>query len=202
MGSEMCIRDRGIPHISTGEFLRQAISRGDELGNRVREYVTTGELVPDDIMERVVRERVKQGDAKNGFILDGYPRTLNQAKSLDTILEEDGKRVDFIINMVLDEEEIVRRLSSRRQCPECGAIYNMLSNPPRENKYCKRCGAEVIRRPDDAPETIRKRLAIYEKNAQPVVDYYKHRPGYIEMNTSLSMEEGTEYLLRRIRNGN
>lgn len=186
----------GIPHISTGDILRKAIETKTPLGEKVKRYVSTGELVPDDIMMEVVRERISQPDAKNGFILDGFPRTVPQADGLKRMLAEMGKKVDYIINMVLDEETIVKRLSARRQCVSCGAIYNLLSNPPKNDEICDICGGKVIMRPDDQPDTVRFRLKVYDEKTRPLIEYYQKEKGYLMFDTTPPLEEGLNLLLK------
>lgn len=185
-----------VPHISTGDILRHAIEEKSELGERVKKYVSSGDLVPDEIMLEVVKERISKPDAKDGFILDGFPRTIPQAEGLKKLLASMGRKIDFIVNMVLDEETIVKRLSARRQCPSCGAIYNMLSNPPKDNENCDICGTKVIVRPDDEPETVRFRLKVYEEKTKPLIEYYQKEPGYITFDTSSPLEEGVKRLLK------
>ncbi len=187
-----------IPHISTGDILRKAINDGTPLGEKVKSFVSKGELVPDDIMLEVVRQRISEPDARNGFILDGFPRTIIQAEGLKKLLEKMGKSVDYIINMILDDETIVKRLSSRRQCPHCGAIYNMLSNPPQNDELCDICGEKVIIRPDDQPDTVRFRLKVYNEKTKPLIEYYEKEKGYIIFNTSPSIEVGTKALLEKL----
>ena len=189
-----------IPHISTGEILRNAITLKSELGQIVKADVTAGKLVDDDIMLDVVEKRLEEEDAKSGAILDGFPRTIAQAEMFDDLLEEKGKHIDFIINMVAPEEVIVRRLSSRRQCSECGTIYNMITNPPLNCDTCKECGGKVFIRPDDRAETVKRRLNIYNEKTYPLLEYYSDHPGFLEIDSSGLLQEGIQHILSEISN--
>lgn len=162
----------GIPHISTGDMFREAVARGTELGLRAKEYMERGELVPDEIVIGIVRERISQPDCSNGCILDGFPRTVAQAEALDEVLAESGKKVDCAINIVVDEEEIVRRLSGRRTCAKCGKIYHLVYSPPANNSVCDECGGELYQRDDDKEEVIRNRLKVYYEKTAPLINYY------------------------------
>jgi len=151
----------GVPHIATGDLLREAVARGTELGVKARRYMERGELVPDEIVVGIVEERLRRPDCKRGFVLDGFPRTLAQAKALDGILEKLEAKIDAIINLETNEEEIVKRLSNRRVCKVCGAVYHLIFNPPKNSERCDRCGGELYQREDDREEVIRKRLEVY-----------------------------------------
>ncbi len=162
----------GIPHISTGDMLREAISSKSELGKKVSDIVERGDLVPDDLMIKLVRNRITQEDAADGFILDGFPRTTVQAETLRDMLKEMGKKIDCAIFIDVSEEIVVKRISSRRVCPNCGKVYNLLSIKPKNDCKCDECGSKLIQRDDDKPETVRERYEVYLKNTKKVVDYY------------------------------
>ncbi|MFQ5700649.1 MAG: adenylate kinase [Acidobacteriota bacterium] len=166
-------RHLGLPHISTGDLLREAIAAGNSVGHRVESIVAEGRLVPDEIMAEMVRERFQAPDTSGGCILDGYPRTLEQARMLETILEELHRRLDRVLNLVVDDEEIVRRLSGRRVCEGCGALFHIDNAPPRRAGRCDTCGGELSRRTDDDPEVVRRRMKVYRKSTEPLVAFYR-----------------------------
>ena len=178
-----------IPHIATGDIFRDAIKQGTELGRRAKEYLEKGELVPDEIVNAIVRERISMDDCRNGFILDGYPRTLNQARALDDMLDDMGKSIDVVLNLIVPEDEIVRRLSYRRICRRCGAVYHLINNPPRVDGICDKCGGELYQREDDREDVIRNRLRVYHERTEPIVKYYKDRGLLVDINGSGSIDE-------------
>lgn len=163
-----------IPHVATGDIFRDEVDKGTELGKKIEEYLEEGELVPDETVNNVVRKRLSKPDCDDGFILDGYPRTLNQANALDEI-----KDIDLLINLDVSEEVIIERLSNRRICQECGEIYNLKSLPPEEEGVCDECSGELYQREDDKPEVIKKRLEEYKKRAEPILEFYRDK-GVVE----------------------
>ena len=173
--AERISREMGIPHIATGDMFREAVAKGTELGRKAQEYMRRGELVPDEIVNEMVRERISMPDCSKGFILDGYPRTVNQAKALDEMLAEMGRKVDVVLNLSVSDDEVVKRLSYRRICRRCGAIYHLINNPPRREGVCDRCGGELYQREDDREEVIRRRLRVYYEQTEPVLRYYAER---------------------------
>lgn len=166
--------EKDIPHIATGDIFRREIEKGSELGEKVKEYLEAGDLVPDDLVNEVVEERLSEPDCEEGFVLDGYPRTLPQAKSLNEVTE-----IDMVINLDVAESVIIERLSNRRICSDCGEIYNLKTMPPEEEGICDKCGGELYQREDDKPEVIRNRLEEYEERAEPLIDYYREK-GIVE----------------------
>ncbi|MEO0290048.1 MAG: adenylate kinase [candidate division WOR-3 bacterium] len=164
--------DYNIPVIATGDLLRDNVKRGTELGKLAKKYMDEGTLVPDEIMLKIVEEAIKD---LNEFILDGFPRTIPQAEGLDTILKKLNKSLTHVIYFDVDDEEIIRRLSSRRVCPKCNKIYNLIFNPPKKGEFCDECDIKLITRDDDKEEVIRKRLSVFRENTYPLVDYYKKR---------------------------
>jgi adenylate kinase len=162
----------GIPHIATGDMLRAQVREGTDLGRRAQEYMNAGELVPDDLILEMVGRRLSEPDAQAGFILDGFPRTIAQAQALD---EMPGGGVDVVIDLQVPEAELVRRLSGRRVCPECGAIYQVETVPPKAPGVCDRCGGNLVHRSDDAPHAVRNRLQVYRAQTAPVLTYYRQR---------------------------
>jgi adenylate kinase len=170
------LRDRlRLPHISTGDILREAVRSGSALGRRVRGYIDAGELVPDELMGELIAERLRQGDVSRGFILDGFPRTLEQVSILDRVLKGLEIELDRMFLITAPETEIVRRLSGRRVCPRCGAVYHLDSRPPRAAGECDSCGSALVQRPDDAEGVIRERLRVYREQTQPVAEAYRLR---------------------------
>lgn len=164
-----------IPHITTGDILRNAVAKETDVGKFAKSYMDRGELVPDDVVTRIVEGRLAQPDCKNGFILDGYPRNPAQVESLDRILRSLGMSLDCVLNIVIDDEELIRRLTTRRICSSCGAIYNLLNKPPKKDEVCDVCGGKVIQRDDDKEEVIRRRLGVYKKQTEPILELYRKR---------------------------
>jgi len=165
----------GIPHVSSGDIFRGEIERKTPLGLKIKSYLDSGTLVPDDITVGAVAGRLAQKDCAAGWLLDGFPRTEGQAKALDKTLAADGKKLDGVVNLELDGEVIVRRMSGRRMCPKCGRSYHVEHIPPRREGVCDACGAKLIIRDDDRPETVRQRLKTYTEQTAPLVDYYRRQ---------------------------
>lgn len=161
-----------IPHISTGDIFRANIKNGTELGQKAKTYMDQGLLVPDELVVDLVVDRVNQEDAKNGYVLDGFPRTIPQAEALDAALAELGQKVDHAIDVDVPDENIVRRMGGRRACVGCGATYHLEYAPTKTEGVCDVCGKELILRDDDKPETVLKRLGVYHEQTQPLIDYY------------------------------
>lgn len=163
----------GIPHISTGDIFRANIKNGTELGKKAKTYMDQGLLVPDELVVDLVVDRVKQEDCKDGYVLDGFPRTIPQAEALGKELTDLGEKVDYAIDVDVPDENIVRRMSGRRACVGCGATYHLEYAPTQAEGVCDVCGKELILRDDDKPETVTKRLNVYHEQTQPLIDYYK-----------------------------
>ena len=161
-----------IPHISTGDIFRANIKNGTELGNKAKTYMDQGLLVPDELVVDLVVDRVRQDDCKNGYVLDGFPRTIPQAESLDKALAALGDKVDYAIDVNVPDENIVNRMGGRRACVGCGATYHLVYAPTKTEGVCDVCGKELILRDDDKPETVQKRLNVYHEQTQPLIDYY------------------------------
>ena len=162
-----------IPHISTGDIFRANIKNGTELGMEAKKYMDEGKLVPDELTVRILLDRVAQDDCKNGYVLDGFPRTIPQAEVLTKELEKLGEKVDFAIDVDVPDENIVNRMGGRRACVGCGATYHIKYNAPKVEGICDTCGAELILRDDDKPETVLNRLSVYHEQTQPLIDYYE-----------------------------
>jgi adenylate kinase len=166
---------RSVPKISTGDILREAVLKKTTLGVQARSFMDSGKLVPDEVVIGIIRERLKEADSQKGFILDGFPRTVPQAQSLGTMVRQDGRTIDRVLNFELADDELVRRLSGRRSCPSCQAVYHLEFSPPRKPDLCDRCGEKLIQRSDDQPETIRKRLEIYRSQTFPLIRFYEEQ---------------------------
>ncbi|HET6465237.1 MAG TPA: adenylate kinase [Nitrospiria bacterium] len=164
---------RGIPKISTGDILREAVLKKTALGVQAKSFMDSGKLVPDEVVIGIIRERLKETDSQKGFILDGFPRTVPQARALASMLHQDGRTVDRVLNFELADDELVLRLSGRRSCPNCQAVYHLRFSPPQKPDLCDRCGGKLIQRSDDQPETIRKRLEVYRSQTVPLIRFYE-----------------------------
>lgn len=171
--AKMIAEKYSIPHISTGDIFRANIKNGTELEKKAKTYIDAGQLVPDELVVDLVIDRIKEDDCKNGYVLDGFPRTIPQAEALDNALKAIGDKVDFAIDVEVPDENIVRRMGGRRACVGCGATYHVVYNPTKEEGTCDTCGGELIVRDDDKPETVLSRLEVYHNQTQPLIDYYK-----------------------------
>jgi len=178
-----------VPHISTGDIFRANIKNGTELGNKAKSFMDQGLLVPDELVVDLVVDRVKQEDCANGYVLDGFPRTIPQAAALDKALAAIGGKIDFAINVEVPDENIINRMSGRRACVACGATYHLVHIPTKVEGICDRCGAELILREDDKPETVKKRLDVYHEQTQPLIDYYTKQGVLEEVDGTKDMEE-------------
>lgn len=165
----------GWPQVSTGDIFRKHIKEGTELGKLAESYISKGNLVPDDVTVQLIENRLKEDDVKEGIILDGFPRTVNQAEELDKLLAQKGEKVDLVVNLTTPKEEIIERIVNRRVCSnsECKTIYNIILNPPKQEGICDKCGHEIVQRKDDNVETVEARLDGYFKQTSPLVEYYE-----------------------------
>ena len=171
-----------IPHISTGEMFRKNIKEGTELGKIAEGLINAGNLVPDDITIKMVENRINEADAKNGFILDGFPRTLHQAECLEGILSELNIKIDFVIDIEVSTEKLLERLSGRRVCKDCGASFHVVLNKPRVENICDECGGQLYTRKDDNVESVAVRLKTYQAQTKPLIEYYKNKGILVEIN--------------------
>jgi adenylate kinase len=162
-----------IPQISTGDMLREAVRNDTEMGRKAKAFMDQGGLVPDEVVIGIVKERLQAKDCEEGFILDGFPRTIPQAQALDRVVKELGKEIGSVLSLEVDEEEIMERLSGRRSCAGCGAMYHVRFNPPKEEGRCDKCVGTLLQRDDDKKETIRTRLVNYKKSTEPLIEYYR-----------------------------
>jgi len=186
-----------IPHISTGDMFRDAIKSGSKVGLLAKEYMEKGELVPDEVTIEIVKERLMQADCNNGFLLDGFPRTIAQADALDSILKTLGKEIDKVINLVVDEDILVFRISGRRVCKVCGATYHVVNKKPQVENVCDVCGGEIIQRADDSVETVTNRIKVYYEKTRPLLDYYDKKGLLVNIDGSSDANE-TFKLIREV----
>lgn len=185
----------GIPQISTGDMFRAAVGEDTELGKAAQACMAAGKLVPDEVTIGIVRERLAKADCANGFILDGFPRTVEQADALKKILADLGKKLSCVLNIAVASEELIGRAVGRRICRGCGATYHVKFNAPREENVCDKCGGELYQRADDTVETMTNRLNVYVRSTQPLIDYYKAAGIYVEIDGNQPIEKVTEDLV-------
>lgn len=176
--AERIVEKYGIPHISTGDMFRAAMKEGTELGLKAKSFMDKGELVPDEVTIGIVRERLSKEDCQKGFLLDGFPRTVPQAEALETLLVELNRSIDYCINIDVDKNILMERLTGRRICKDCGATYHLVFNPPAHEGKCDRCGGELYQRADDNAETVQNRLDVNIKQSKPLLDFYDAK-GYL-----------------------
>ena len=179
----------GVPHISTGDIFRANIKNGTELGMEAKKYMDQGLLVPDELTVRILLDRVAQDDCKNGYVLDGFPRTIPQAEVLDSEPTKLGDHIDYAINVDVPDENIVKRMSGRRACLTCGATYHIEHVPPKKEGICDVCGSELVLRDDDKPETVKNRLNVYHEQTQPLIDFYTEKGVLKTVDGTVPMEE-------------
>ncbi len=178
-----------IPQISTGDILRQAVKDNTELGARAKTVMDAGQLVPDDVVIGLIKERIRQGDCKTGFILDGFPRNIAQAERLSETLVDMSLTIDSVIDLEVDEGEVVERLTGRSTCPDCGAMFHQISRPPKVSGVCDGCGGKLEQRPDDNRETIQERLKVYSESTAPLKEFYKKQGNLKTVEAKGSVEE-------------
>ncbi len=186
----------GLPAIATGDLLREIVRKKSKLARTVKEYMSRGELVPDAIVIEVLKERLARNDCEEGFILDGFPRTIDQAKALDSVT-----RIDAVINLTVPEWLIIERLSSRRLCKKCGDVYNTLYLKPKKEGICDKCGGELYQRIDDTPEVVKERLKVYEKQTEPLIEYYSGKVSLVEFKCErldMPPEIAVEEILKKL----
>ena len=178
-----------IPHITTGDIFRANIKNNTELGQKAKTYMDKGELVPESLVVDLIMDRFKEADCANGYVLDGFPRTIPQAEALDNALKANGEKVDFAINVEVPDENIINRMSGRRACVGCGATYHIKYNPTKVEGVCDACGEKLILRDDDKPETVKNRLSVYHEQTQPLIDYYNKAGVLAEVDGTKDMED-------------
>ena len=185
-------RALSIPHISTGDLFREQIAADTAIGQEVKSLINQGILVPDEMTVDLLRNRLKKEDCANGFILDGFPRTLKQANCLDSILKDLNVKLDAIVHISLDDKSIIKRITGRRTCPSCGAIYHLEDNPPDKDGVCNRCSGALICRSDDTTEVVENRLNIYHEQTSPLIDFYKNKTNIIQIESDRLVEVTTK----------
>ncbi|MCX6113294.1 MAG: adenylate kinase [Proteobacteria bacterium] len=181
-----------VPHISTGDMFREAVRANSPMGLKAFEYMKAGLLVPDDITIGVVDERFSKSDVKKGFILDGFPRTIKQAEALDEILTKNNIKLNSVILLDIDEKLIIKRITGRRTCPKCGAIYHIENVPPRKQNICDKCSSDLIQRKDDTEEVVKERLNAYNKQTSPLVDFYRNKKILVRIDASKTPDKMIE----------
>lgn len=187
--AKMIAEKYSIPHVSTGDIFRANIKEQTELGMEAKKYMDQGLLVPDELTVKILLDRVAKDDCKNGYVLDGFPRTIPQAEVLDKAVSELNDSIDFAINVDVKDENIIRRMSGRRACLKCGATYHIEHIPPKKEGICDKCGSELVLRDDDKPETVEKRLKVYHEQTQPLIDYYNKKGILKEVDGSQDMKD-------------
>lgn len=187
-----------IPHISTGDIFRANIKNGTELGKKAKSYMDAGELVPDELVCDLVADRIAQPDCGEGFILDGFPRTIPQAEALDEAVRKAGTPIDFAVDIEVPDEHIISRMGGRRACLSCGATYHVVYNPPKKEDVCDRCGGKLVLRDDDRPETVKNRLDVYHAQTQPLIDYYKDKKVLVTVDGTQSMDDVFSAILEKL----
>lgn len=173
--AKMIAKEYGIPHISTGDIFRANIKNNTELGKEAKTYMDAGQLVPDELTVKILLDRVAEDDCKNGYVLDGFPRTIPQAEVLDEALAKMGDKIDYAVNVDVPDDNIVKRMGGRRACVTCGATYHIEHVPPKKEGICDVCGSKLILRDDDKPETVLNRLKVYHEQTQPLIDFYQKK---------------------------
>lgn len=180
----------GIPHVATGDLLREHVAKKTPIGVKVKEILDAGRLGPDDLIVQMIKERVSQPDCRNGYLLDGFPRTMNQARELEKMTD-----IDLVLNIVVDPEMLVERAVGRRICPRCAAVYHVRFNPPKNDGICDKCGAPLIQRDDDREGTIRRRLKVYQEQTAPLIEYYRSKGKLVDIDGSKGIEGVFEQLV-------
>lgn len=189
----------GIPQVSTGDILRSAVKDKTDLGVKAKSYMDKGALVPDGLVVEIVAERIKKDDCKNGFILDGFPRTISQAKAFEGMLDEMGKKINRVVNIEVSHKEIIKRISGRRVCRNCGESYHVIFNPPVNDKKCDKCKGELYQRDDDKEDTIEARLKVYEEQTAPLIGFYKKKRSLATIDGIGGFQEITEKIVNVLK---
>jgi adenylate kinase len=197
--SKMIAEKFGVPHISTGDIFRKAIREKTPLGEKAGEYLDKGLLVPDVIVQQIVEERLNLPDCEKGFVLDGFPRTMEQVQSLCKYMDNKGIKLDYVVNIDVDKEKLIERFTGRRMCQSCGASYHIAYNPPKAADICDKCGGKLIIRRDDQIETVKKRLEVYEESTAPLIDFYKEQDVLVDIDGSKSIDEVFQDITNRLR---
>ncbi len=197
--AQVVSKQLGVPHVDCGRVVRSEVAEKTEFGAKAEGYMVQGKLVPDDLMIGIVLKRLNRPDYKDGFLLDGFPRTLDQAVKLDEFLDDSASRLDYVISLGISEETAVRRLSSRRVCPVDGRVYNLLTAPPGNEDTCDVCQNKLVQRPDDMPGTIIERLKVYHEETAPLIEYYKSGDGFLDIDGGGETDVVSESIMSAIR---
>jgi adenylate kinase len=197
--AETIVNEFSIPHISTGDIFRKNIKEGTALGKKAMEYMDKGKLVPDELTIELVKDRLLQDDCKNGFLLDGFPRTINQADALEDALKSMGQKLDYVINIRVRKELLVERAVGRRICKDCGQTYHMTFNKPSKEGVCDNCGGELLQRKDDTKETVENRINVYMEQTEPLIDYYTKKGIIINIDGEKPIEQVGKDIISKLR---
>lgn len=197
--AETIVNEFSIPHISTGDIFRKNIKEGTALGKKAMEYMDKGKLVPDELTIELVKDRLLQDDCKNGFLLDGFPRTINQADALEDALESMGQKLDYVINIMVRKELLVERAVGRRICKDCGQTYHMTFNKPSKEGVCDNCGGVLLQRKDDTKETVENRISVYMEQTEPLIDYYTKKGIIINIDGEKPIEQVGKDIISKLR---
>lgn len=198
--AETIVSEFSIPHISTGDIFRKNIKEGTILGNKAKEYMDQGKLVPDELTVELVKDRLKQDDCKNGFLLDGFPRTIYQADALEDALNSMNQKLDYVVNIIVRKELLIERAVGRRICKNCSQTYHMSFNPPLKEGICDSCGGELQQRKDDTEETVANRINVYEEQTEPLIDYYTQKGIIVNIDGEKSIKEVSKDIIANLRN--
>lgn len=199
--AERLSKQLGIPHIATGDILRGAISKKSQVGLEAKGYMDAGKLVPDEVIIKMIRERLKEADTKGGYILDGFPRTIKQAEALSKTLSEDRQGIDRVLSFDLNEEVLIKRIAGRRSCPSCQGVYHAIYHAPKQAGICDRCGASLIQRKDDVPETVKERLKVYQEQTTPLISYYENQGLLSEIEAHGGVDEVSGKVQKALQRG-
>ncbi len=192
--AEIICQEKNIPTISTGNILREALKNGTEMGLKAKSYMESGQLVPDEILIGIIKDRIQEPDCANGFILDGFPRTIPQAEALDSM----GAGIDAVLDIEVADEDIVTRMSGRRVCEKCGSSYHMLYKQPKEEGKCDNCGGTLVQRKDDHPDTVKERLAVYHSQTEPLKEFYSKQGKLLVVHGQEKVEDTTRLVLEAL----
>lgn len=198
--AETIVKEFSIPHISTGDIFRQNIKEGTVLGKKAKEYMDRGLLVPDELTVELVKDRLLKDDCENGFLLDGFPRTIFQADALESALESMNQKLDYVINIIVKKELLVERAVGRRVCKDCGQTYHISFNKPSKEGICDNCGGELLQRKDDAEETVTTRINVYQEQTEPLIDYYTKKGIIVNIDGEKPIAEVGKEIVAKMRN--
>ncbi len=197
--AETIVNEFKIPHVSTGDMFRKNIKEETELGKKVKEYLDKGALVPDELTIEIVKDRLLQDDCKNGFLLDGFPRTIEQANALDKVLGDMGQKLDYVVNIQVDSKLLVDRAVGRRICKDCGQTYHIIYNKPTKEGICDKCGGELYQRKDDTEETVANRINVYQEQTKPLIEYYTKKGIILNINGEQPIDKVGSDIISNLR---